>query len=83
MVPTVVFPPVAEFTAQLTAVFEEPSTEAEKAKLAAARILAVVGATETETAAGGGSEGGIGLLGVEVVLVPAEQATNSMAAKRT
>jgi hypothetical protein len=80
MVPSVVFPPATELTAHVTAVFEEPSTEDENAKVAPARILAVVGATETETVAGVGFEGGVGLLGEEGVLVPAEQPNNRTAA---
>jgi hypothetical protein len=59
MVPSVEEPPEVALTDQDTAVLEEFETVAEKVREAPARMLAVVGETETETdweEGGGGFE---------------------------
>lgn len=54
MVPRVEFPPRIEFTDHATVLFAEFETVAENVNGAAARILAVVGATEIDTEPVGG-----------------------------
>jgi len=81
MVPRAVEPLAVPLTNQETAVLVEPVTVAEKVKESPARILAVVGATETATVfVVGGS--GAGDFVVELLLPVAQPAKNGKSRRR-
>ena len=79
MVPTVEEPPAVPLTAQVTDVLELPVTVAVNRKVLPARMLALVG--ETETVVEAGLDGGFGSPGFELELAPPPQPDASRVAR--